>query len=133
MMGGRVKDKVAIVTGGGSIGPGFGNGKASAIVYAREGAKVMVVDINLKAAEETTQIIEAEGGECIPFEADVTKPGDCNAFVERCVKTYKRIDILHNNVGIVRTGGRAGSWLNSEYLIYSRHKCSLRSDNLFSL
>jgi len=105
MMGGRVKGKVAIVTGGGSIGPGFGNGKASAIVYAREGAKVMVVDINLKAAEETAQIIEAEGGECLPFEADVTKPDDCKAIVERCVKTYKRIDILHNNVGIVRTGG----------------------------
>ena len=104
-MGDRVKGKVAIVTGGGSIGPGFGNGKASAIVYAREGAKVMVVDINIEAAEETAQIIKSEGGECFAFQADVTKASDCKDMVEACIKKYGRIDILHNNVGIARTGG----------------------------
>ena len=104
-MGGRVKGKVAIVTGGGSIGPGFGNGKASAIVYAREGAKVMVADINLNAAEETAQIITSEGGECTAVRADVTKASDCQALIESCIKKYGRIDILHNNVGIARTGG----------------------------
>lgn len=104
-MGGRVKRKVAIVTGGGSIGPGFSNGKASAIVYAREGAKVMMADINLEAAVETAQTIKSEGGECTPFKTDVTKAGDCQALIESCIKRYERIDILHTNVGIARTGG----------------------------
>ena len=104
-MGDRLNGKVAIVTGAGSIGPGIGNGKASAIVYAREGARVMAVDINLKAAEETANIISEEGGECIASRADVTKSSDCRAMVERCILTFGRVDILHNNVGIVELGG----------------------------
>ncbi len=104
-MGDRLKGRVAIVTGAGSIGPGTGNGKASAIVYAREGARVVVVDLNLEAAEETKRLIDKEGGECLAFRADVTRSGDCKAMVGRCIQTFGRVDILHNNVGIVEPGG----------------------------
>jgi NAD(P)-dependent dehydrogenase (short-subunit alcohol dehydrogenase family) len=104
-MGDRVKGKVAIVTGAGSAAAGIGNGKASAIVYAREGARVMVVDYRLDAAEETEKIIKEEGGDCITFEADVSKSGDCRSMVERCIEVYGSIDILHNNVGIALFGG----------------------------
>ncbi|MFC1951885.1 SDR family NAD(P)-dependent oxidoreductase [Chloroflexota bacterium] len=104
-MGDRVKGKVAIVTGAGSSGPGIGNGKASAIVYAREGAKVMLVDYNLKAAEETKRLIDEEDGDCFTFKADVSKSNDCKSITEKCVQTYGRIDILHNNVGIEIPGG----------------------------
>ena len=104
-MGNRLEGKVAIVTGAGSIGPGIGNGKASAIVYAREGARVMLVDRNLKAAEETKRLIDEEGGDCITFQADVTKSSDCKAMVDRCIQTFGRVDILHNNVGIMEPGG----------------------------
>jgi len=104
-MGDRVKGKVAIVTGAGSIGPGMGNGKASAILYAREGAQVMLVDYRLEAAEETEHIIKEEGGDCIVFKADVSKSSDCKSMVEKCVQTFGRVDILHNNVGIVESGG----------------------------
>jgi len=104
-MGNRLEGKVAIVTGAGSIGPGIGNGKASAIVYAREGARVMLVDRNLEAAEETKRLIDEEGGDCITFQADVTKASDCKAMVNQCIQTFGRVDILHNNVGIVEPGG----------------------------
>ncbi len=104
-MGGRLKRKVAIVTGAGSIGAGIGNGKASAIIYAREGAQVMVVDCNLKASEETSVIIEQEGGNCVTFVADVSKSIDCKNMVEECIRTYGKVDILHNNVGIAAHGG----------------------------
>ena len=104
-MGDRLKGKVAIVTGAGSIEPGMGNGKATAIVFAREGAKVMTVDYNLEAAEETRRLIAEEGGECITFKADVTRADDCKSMVEACLNTFGRIDILHNNVGIGGPGG----------------------------
>ena len=104
-MGDRLKGKVAIVTGAGSIEPGMGNGKATAIVFAREGAKVMTVDYNLEAAEETRRLIAEEGGECITFKADVTRADDCKSMVETCLSTFGRIDILHNNVGIGGPGG----------------------------
>jgi NAD(P)-dependent dehydrogenase (short-subunit alcohol dehydrogenase family) len=99
-MADRVKGKIAIVTGGGSIGPGIGNGKAAAIVYAREGASVMVVDNNRKAAEDTRDIIIGEGGTSIAFEADVSQASDCTNMVEKCIDHFGKIDILHNNVGI---------------------------------
>ena len=105
----RVKGKVAIVTGAGSIGPGIGNGKASAILYAREGAQVMLVDYRLEAAEETGHIIKEEGGDCIVFKADVSKSSDCKSMVEKCIQTFGRVDILHNNVGIVESGGAVGT------------------------
>ena len=104
-MGERLKGKVAIVTGAGSV-PGptdrdpVGNGKASAIVYAREGAAVLAVDLDIEAAKDTEKMIEAEGGICTPFQADVSRADDCRAMADECVNTYSRIDILHNNVGI---------------------------------
>ena len=104
-MGDRLKAKVAIVTGAGSIGPGWGNGKATAVLFAREGARVFAVDINPAAAEETKEIIDQEGGECTTHTADVTKADQVKAMVERCLQTYDRIDILHNNVGILDVGG----------------------------
>ena len=71
-MGQRLQDKVAFVTGIGSAGPGWGNGKAAAVLFAREGAKVCGVDINLAAAEETKEIIDAEGGGCTVMRTDVS-------------------------------------------------------------
>jgi len=104
-MGDRLKNKVAIVTGAGSVGPGWGNGKATAVLFAREGAKVLAIDINLSAAEETKGIIEKEGGICTAVKVDVSKSDDVKTTVDRCIKTYGRIDILHNNVGAVVVGG----------------------------
>ena len=104
-MAGRVGGKVAIVTGAGSVGEGIGNGKAAAIVFAREGARVMLVDLNLDAAEVTKSAIEGEGGECFTFQADVSNSGDCKRIADACVEKYGRIDILHNNVGIEIAGG----------------------------
>ena len=104
-MGDRLKDKVALVTGAGSVGPGWGNGKATAVLFAREGACVFAVDINLEAAEETRAIIEEEGGECAAHETDVSNSGDVKEMVERCIDTYGRVDVLHNNVGILDVGG----------------------------
>ena len=104
-MGDRVKGKVAIVTGAGSVGPGMGNGKAAAILYAREGARVMLVDYDPVAAEETKDLIDKEGGDCTIFQADVSKSDDCKRMVEQCVRTYGSVDILHNNVGIEVPGG----------------------------
>ena len=104
-MGDRLKDRVTIVTGAGSIGPGWGNGKATAVLFAREGAKVFAVDINLAAAEETETIIEGEGGVCTAYRADVSSADEVKGLVERCIEAYGRIDVLHNNVGILEVGG----------------------------
>ena len=101
----RVKGKVAIVTGAGSVGPGWGNGKAAAVLYAREGARVFATDINLAAAKETKNIIDQEDGQCSIHKVDVSISDQVKAMVEKCIETYGRIDILHNNVGIVEVGG----------------------------
>jgi NAD(P)-dependent dehydrogenase (short-subunit alcohol dehydrogenase family) len=106
-MRGRVEGKVAIVTGAGSVGPGIGNGRAAAIVYAREGARVMLVDLDLESAHATEGMILEAGGECFTFQADVSEAGDCRRLVEACLARYGRIDILHNNVGIEIPGGLA--------------------------
>jgi NAD(P)-dependent dehydrogenase (short-subunit alcohol dehydrogenase family) len=101
----RLKGKVALVVGAGSIGPGWGNGKATAVAFAREGAKVFCADINLDAAEETTAIIKKEGGEAHAYKADVTKATEVAAMIAACSNAYGRIDILDNNVGIAAVGG----------------------------
>ena len=104
-MGERVKDKAVIVTGAGSIGPGWGNGKAAAVAFAREGAKIFAIDLNADAAAETQSIIEGEGGTCETFTADVSRNDQVVAMVEACLDTYGRLDVLHNNVGIAVVGG----------------------------
>src|SRR6266852_6492610 len=101
----RLKGKTAIVVGAGSIGPGWGNGKATAVTFAREGASVLCVDINPAAAEETAGIIQAEGGAAVAHRADVTKAHEVGAMVEACQDRYGRIDVLDNNVGIAELGG----------------------------
>ncbi|MSP50741.1 MAG: SDR family oxidoreductase [Alphaproteobacteria bacterium] len=98
----RLKDKVAVVTGAGSIGPGWGNGKATAVLFAREGAKVVCIDVNLDAAEETASIIRAEGGNALTVKADVSSAAEVDRAIEAAMERYGRIDILHNNVGIAR-------------------------------
>lgn len=104
-MVGRLAGKVALIVGAGSIGPGWGNGKACAVLFAREGAKIFAVDINLDAAKETKSIIEAEGGVCSTYQADVVKLLDVADMVRACVAEYGGIDVLHNNVGGSAPGG----------------------------
>ncbi len=100
-MAGRLEGKVAIVCGAGQTpGETVGNGRATAILFAREGARVVAVDRRLDSALETEQRIKDEGGACFAFEADVSRSKDCEAIARACVETYGRIDILHNNVGI---------------------------------
>src|SRR3954453_12850540 len=94
-----------MIVGAGSIGPGWGNGKATAVACAREGAKVFCVDVNLGAAGETANIISKEGGLALPFRADVTKSKDVEAMVKACIADFGRIDVLDNNVGIAEVGG----------------------------
>src|SRR6202049_4721309 len=100
----RLKGKTAMVVGAGSIGPGWGNGKATAVTFAREGAQVFCVDRNAAAAEETVKIIASEGGKAAAFTADVSRAGDVEAMVAACPKAYGRIDVLDNNGGIAEMG-----------------------------
>src|ERR1700724_67373 len=100
----RLKGKIAMVVGAGSIGPGWGNGKATAVTFAREGAAVFCVDRNPAAAEETVGIIAKEGGKASAFTADVSKAAEVEAMVAACLKAYGRIDVLDNNVGIAEMG-----------------------------
>jgi NAD(P)-dependent dehydrogenase (short-subunit alcohol dehydrogenase family) len=104
-MTGRLKGKVAIVTGAGSSGPGWGNGKATAVLFAREGARILAVDIKADAAEETRGLIHGEGGECVAHIADVSKTDEVIGLVDRCIEKFGCVDILHNNVGILEVGG----------------------------
>ena len=104
-MGERLKDKIAIVFGAGSSGPGWGNGKAAAVAYAREGAAVACIDLVHDAAEETAAIIAKEAGRSMAIAADVTDMSSINAAVERVMAEFGRIDILHNNVGVTHMGG----------------------------
>jgi len=98
---GRLAAKAAIVTGGGQTpGDTIGNGRATAILFAREGAQLLVVDRDEGSARDTVEQIRAEGGEAESFRADVTSAADCRAMAERCLERYGRIDVLHNNVGI---------------------------------
>jgi NAD(P)-dependent dehydrogenase (short-subunit alcohol dehydrogenase family) len=101
----RLKGKVAIVAGAGSIAPGWSNGKATAVLFAREGAKVFAVDRNLAAAQETQTVIAGEGGECIAHRCDVSIASEVDAMVAACLAAYGRVDVLFNNVGMQVVGG----------------------------
>jgi NAD(P)-dependent dehydrogenase (short-subunit alcohol dehydrogenase family) len=101
----RLKDRVAIVVGAGSSGPGWGNGKAAATLFAREGASVFAVDIDLNAARETCSLIREEGGTAEPYEADASRGTAVEELVASCLQRFGRIDVLHNNVGVVALGG----------------------------
>lgn len=102
---GRLENRIAIVFGAGSIRDGLGNGKATSIAFAREGASVVAVDRNLEAAKETARVISEEGGRCEAVQADVTDAGSVQAAVRRCMEFHGRIDILQNNVGMAMLGG----------------------------
>lgn len=100
----RLKDKVALVVGAGSIRPGMGNGKATSLLFAREGARVVAADRHLDAAEETVRLIKAEGGDAIAVQADATKDADAKRLVEAVIAGYGKLDVLFNNVGIAVGG-----------------------------
>jgi NAD(P)-dependent dehydrogenase (short-subunit alcohol dehydrogenase family) len=104
----RLKDRVAIVVGAGqSPGEGMGNGRATALTFAREGARVLCVDHHLDSAQETVAMIGAKGGTAAAFMADVTRNAELKAMVEDARVRWGRIDILHNNVGVSLSGGDA--------------------------
>jgi NAD(P)-dependent dehydrogenase (short-subunit alcohol dehydrogenase family) len=96
--------KVALVTGGGAVGDGIGNGRAAAILIAKAGARVVVVDRDGGLAKRTVEMIAEVGGEAIAVEADVTRTADCAAMVQAAVDRFGRLDFLDNNVGIGSRG-----------------------------
>jgi len=96
----RFKDKVVLISGAGSIRAGMGNGKATAIAFAREGAKVVAVDRNLDAAQETIRIIRENGGKGIALQADVAREEEARKVIESTITEYGMLNILFNNVGI---------------------------------
>ncbi len=103
----RLRDKIAIVTGAGSRSEGIGNGRATAIILARHGARVTLVDSVAEWVEETARLIAEEGGTSQTVLGDVSDPGSCQAMVARTVEAWGRLDILVNNVGITGPGGNA--------------------------
>ena len=103
-MAGRLKGKVAVVTGAAPRGEGVGNGMATALLFAKEGAKVVLVNRSAERAEKLAGQIKDEGGEAAVFAGDVARPEACEAMAAFTVKTYGRLDILHNNVGIGAPG-----------------------------
>ncbi len=104
----RLAGKTAIVVGAGqSPGEGMGNGRATVLLFAREGAKVLAVDHRLESAQETAALATKEGGICVAFAADVTKEATLKAAVDETMKLWGKIDVLHNNVGVSLAGGDA--------------------------
>jgi NAD(P)-dependent dehydrogenase (short-subunit alcohol dehydrogenase family) len=102
----RLRDKVAVVVGGGQApGEGLGNGRAAALLFAREGARVLVADRDLESARETCALIASEGGTAEAQRVDITQDSECRALMQACVERWQRIDVLHNNVGIGRGDG----------------------------
>jgi NAD(P)-dependent dehydrogenase (short-subunit alcohol dehydrogenase family) len=102
----RMKDKVTVIIGAGqSPGEGIGNGRATAIVFAREGAKVLCVDNRIESAQETADMITKAGGAAAALKADVMKDADMKAAVDEAVKRWGRLDTLHYNVGVSLGGG----------------------------
>ena len=97
----RLENKIAIITGAGqSEGATIGNGRATALRFAEEGASLFLTDRNIESATETAELIKEKGGSAIPFAMDVSNEADCKAMTQACIDAYGRIDILHNNVGI---------------------------------
>ncbi|QRF61825.1 SDR family NAD(P)-dependent oxidoreductase [Variovorax sp. UC122_21] len=101
----RLEGKVALVLGAGCVVDDWGNGNAAAVAFAREGARVVCVDMNEAAAARTAGLIHAEGGEAIHAAADVADAAQVNAVVDEAMRRYGRIDVLHNNAGINTRGG----------------------------
>ncbi|EME51531.1 short chain dehydrogenase [Rhodococcus ruber BKS 20-38] len=104
-MSNRLEGKTAVVMGAGSVGPGWGNGKATAVLFAREGANVVCVDVNSDAVAETADLIKNEGGTVEALTADVTQEDNVAEVMTAAVNRFGRIDILDNNVGIAPNGG----------------------------
>src|ERR1700692_4381836 len=101
----RLKDRIAIVVGAGqSPGEGMGNGRATALTFAREGAHVLCVDHNLESAQETAHMTGAKGGTAVAFKADATRQAELKAMVSDAHARWGRVDILHNNVGVSLSG-----------------------------
>jgi NAD(P)-dependent dehydrogenase (short-subunit alcohol dehydrogenase family) len=105
VMPGRLQDRVAIVTGAGCVGPGWGNGRATAVLFAGEGAKILAVDKSASAMEETLDRVRQVGGLIEPHICDVTDAASVAAMVEVCCTRFGRIDVLVNNVGGSAAGG----------------------------
>jgi NAD(P)-dependent dehydrogenase (short-subunit alcohol dehydrogenase family) len=102
----RLKDKIAIVVGAGqSPGEGLGNGRATVLRFAQEGARVLAVDDNLSSADETAGMARQADGECVAFEADVAVEATLVAMVEAARRRWGRVDVLHYNVGVSIAGG----------------------------
>src|SRR5438477_520178 len=102
----RLEGKVAVLFGGGqAAGEGLGNGRAAAIRFGREGARVLVADKSRASAEETAQLIRDDGGEAIACQADVTSESDIGAAIAGAVERWGTLDVLHNNVGVSVANG----------------------------
>ncbi len=125
-MAGRLEGKIALIVGAGQTpGATIGNGRATALRFAQEGATVFLVDRRVKSAEETLAMVVAEGGMGVAHEADVTSEAACKAMIDACAERYGRIDILHNNVGI-GAGDRGPSNMTEE--VWDRiHTTNLKS------
>jgi len=134
-MPGRLQNKVALVTGAGCIGPGWGNGRATAVLFAREGAKVFAVDKNGESMKETLDRVAEFGGTIKTHECDVTQSASVKAMIDACLEAFGRIDVMVNNVGGSAAGGggyqshsvavrsmRAPRWVFSAW--WSSHKSS---------
>jgi len=104
-MSGRLQDRVAIVTGAGSVGPGWGNGRATCVRFAEEGAKIFAVDRNLDSVAETVERVKAVGGDIEVMACNVTDSASVAHMVAACVKRFGRVDVLVNNVGGSAHGG----------------------------
>src|SRR3546814_19690345 len=107
-MAGRVQDKVIVVAGAGSVGPGWGNGKASAALYARQGAIVYLIDRMADAVAETRRVIEAEGGRCHAATGDLTDGDTVKELLADRVARLGRPAGIHNNVGVPGPGNGRG-------------------------
>jgi NAD(P)-dependent dehydrogenase (short-subunit alcohol dehydrogenase family) len=101
--------KVAIVTGGGAAGDGIGNGRAAAILLARAGARVLVVDRQLELAQRTVEMIAAEGGDAAAFAADVADEVQCRAMVQQAVARFRRLDNTASGLGSSASGGSSNA------------------------